>query len=150
MCNSILLYSFQCCSAAQQSWDLTWYRSLVPWAWSMWLDLWVSRSVRPSHCCEMMFSSVWTSSRSFESWAGSVWDRMPSADCASWSNCGRRVSNSRSMNWRTEEIDQTVWKSCHHIWVFCHIYLDLLFLCVEHVGINAQRSQHAHHQLLLP
>lgn len=30
------------------------------------------------------------------------------------------------------------------------LYLCLLFLCVEHVGVDAQRSQHAHHQLLLP
>ena len=29
-------------------------------------------------------------------------------------------------------------------------HLDLLFLRVEHVGVDAQRSQHAHHQLLLP
>lgn len=28
-------------------------------------------------------------------------------------------------------------------------YLYLLFLCVEHVGVDAQWSQHAHHQLLL-
>lgn len=29
-----------------------------------------------------------------------------------------------------------------------HLYL--LFLCVEHVRVDAQRSQDAHHQLLLP
>ena len=35
------------------------------------------------------------------------------------------------------------------LWFF-DTYLHLLFLCVEHVGVDAQRSQHAHHQLLLP
>lgn len=28
-------------------------------------------------------------------------------------------------------------------------HLNLLPLCVQHVGVNTQRSQHAHHQLLL-
>lgn len=29
-------------------------------------------------------------------------------------------------------------------------HLNLLPLCVQHVGVDAQWSQHAHHQLLLP
>lgn len=33
-------------------------------------------------------------------------------------------------------------------WQFFNTHLHLLFLCVEHVRVNAQRSQHAHHQLL--
>lgn len=83
---------------------LTWYRSLVPWAWSMWFDLWDSLFVRSSHCWEMEPSSALTSDRSLASWAASpVWERIPPADWVSWSNCGLRVSNSRSMNWKTEE-----------------------------------------------
>lgn len=41
------------------------------------------------------------------------------------------------------------WIHTLNLW-FCHTHLDLLFLCVEHVGVDAQWSKHTHHQLLLP
>lgn len=119
----------------------TWKRSLVPWAWSMWFDLWLSLCVKSSHCWEMDPSSACTSTRSFESSAEfPVWERIPSADCVSWSNCGRLVSNSRSINLEKEEKvqDSTEKKSQYlkvqywHVFLNSHTESPVLFTVLYH------------------
>lgn len=43
-----------------------------------------------------------------------------------------------------------IWGSSYISGLCWMTHLNLLPLCVQHVGVDAQRSQHAHHQLLLP
>lgn len=100
----------------------------------MWFDLWLSLSVRSSHCWEMDPSSAFTSTRSVESSAEFPgWERIPSADCVNWSNCGRLVSNSRSINLEEEEKVQHFTEKSQYLLVlywnfFMNSYIESLVL----------------------